>query len=69
MLTRFQSLCYFLTDADPQELCSVTFEDLCLCFHADPVLVDRSFYSVFGMSGDEIMQALTKKTPDDLLIL
>ena len=63
MLTRFQSLCSFLADADPLELSSVTFEDLCRSYHADPVMVDRTFYSVFGMSGDEIMQQLAKKLP------
>ena len=63
MLIRYQSLCSFLADADLHDLSSLTFEDLCRSFHADPVMVDRTFYSVFGMSGDEIMQQLAKKLP------
>ena len=63
MLIRYQSLCSFLAGADPHDLSSLTFEDLCRRFHADPVMVDRSFYSVFGMSGDEIMWELMKKLP------
>ena len=64
MLTRYQSLCSFLAEADTYTLSSSTFEDVCRRYHADPVMVDRSFYSVFGMSGDEIMQELTKKLPE-----
>ena len=56
MLTKFQSLCTFLADADQHDLSSVSFEDVCRRFHADPISVDRAFYSAFGMSGNEIIQ-------------
>ena len=56
MLTKLQSLCTFLADADPQDLRSVSFEDVCRRFYADPISVDRAFYSVFGMCGDEIIR-------------
>ena len=56
MLTKFHSVCHFLLEADSLTLSTVSFEEICHRFHADPVSVDRSFYSLFGMSGDEMMR-------------
>ena len=56
MLTRYNSLCAFLCEAGTTTLNAVDFEELCRRFHVDPVKVDRAFYSVFGMSGDEIVR-------------
>lgn len=56
MLTKFQSLCSFLADADPQDLMSVSFDDVCRRFHVNPINVDCALYSVFGMCGDEIIR-------------
>ena len=55
MLTNYYSICTFLVEADAASLNYVTFDGLCERFHLDPVRVDRAFYSVLGMSGDEII--------------
>lgn len=55
MLTCYQSICAFLSEADAATLNSLTFDELCRIFYEDPVKVDRALYSVFGMSGDEII--------------
>ena len=56
MLTNYQSLCSFLCEADSASLAAFTFDELFCRFHADPVGADRAFFSVFGMSGEEIME-------------
>ena len=56
MLNNYLSMCAFLCEADAATLEAVTFEDVCRRFHTDPVKADRAFYSVFGMSGDEIIR-------------
>lgn len=55
MLTKYQSLCSFLCEADHYTLTSLTFEDLCRRYHVDPDNVNMALYSTMGMSGEEIM--------------
>ena len=56
MLTFYHSICAFLCEADVATLNSINFGELCLRFHADPSKVDRALYSIFGMSGDDIIR-------------
>ena len=56
MLNHYHSICAFLCEADPATLNSITFEEICLRFHADPVKVNRIFYSVLGMCGEDVIE-------------
>lgn len=64
MLTRIHSICSYLSDADSDVLDEITFDALCNRFHVEPANVDRVFYSLFGMSGEEIICRYREMLPD-----
>ena len=55
MKKKFESIAAFLADTDWNAHCTMTFEDVCRRFGADPILMDNMMYDALGMSGDEII--------------
>ena len=59
MKDQFTTIATFLSEADPADLASMTFNDLCRRHGASPRCMNNLFYDRFGMSGDEIIFRLT----------
>ncbi len=58
MTDQFTTIATFLSDADPADLVSMTFNDLCRRHGASPRCMNNIFYDHFGMSGDEVIAQL-----------
>ena len=61
MTDKFTAITAILAEADPVELASLTFEDLCRRHGADYRRMNLLFYDNFGISGDEIIAQLTDR--------
>ena len=59
MNDQFTAIASFLAEADPADLASLTFNDLCHRHGASSRRMNNLFYDHFGMSGDEIIFQLT----------
>lgn len=62
MTEKFESVAAFLSDTDWSANPTLTFDDICSMFSADPLRMDNLMYEHFGMSGDEIIRQYRKNS-------
>ena len=53
---QFQSIFTYLNETPVSALFSISFEDICRRYKADPRHMESLCYDTFGMSGDELLQ-------------
>ncbi|MBQ8421162.1 MAG: hypothetical protein IJX11_02760 [Bacteroidales bacterium] len=55
---KFEELCTIMTDEKLRYMYDVEFEGLCERIGASPERMENILYERFGMSGDELLEAL-----------
>lgn len=57
---KFELICGVLAETDWNVHFTVTFDDVCRRYGADPRRMDNMFYDRFGMSGEEMIEQYRK---------
>ena len=61
MKDKFEAITAFLSKTDWNACFTLTFEDVCVRFGADPLQMDNLMYENFGMCGDELIRQYRKE--------
>ena len=57
---KFEMMCMDLLKMDMRDFRSIEFSDICREHGADEMEMDNMFYSVFGMSGEDVLLQLSR---------